>query len=207
MTKVITINIQNSDKIGSGLKNLLEQRIQQHIQLKDFVALALEDQIQPLSVAEVTILINRELNRHYDKSTLRLILNELVEEKRVVVRVETLSERSLRSSGRAVPGTPSTLYFSTAGGAHTPPPRTVAVAVEGADLSQATRMRKGMKKRGRPVGSKNRPTIPMPVKSTDAASTVELLIEQLVAERTRHLQAQLDEANAKLAQLKKLLAS
>lgn len=190
--------------MNQGFKNLLENRVVQHIQLKDFVALVLEDQTQPLSVAELTILVNRELKRNYDKSTIRLIVNELVRENRVVTRVETLSERALRAREKAVPGTPSALYFSTAGGAHTPPPRTVAVAVEGVDLSESTRMRKGMKRRGRPKGSKNRPTIAMP---TTEASTVELLIEQLVAERTRHIQAELDEANAKLAQLKKLLAS
>jgi hypothetical protein len=47
----------------------------------------------------------------------------------------------------------------------------------------------------------------MPLKPVDSKSTVELLIEQLVAERTRQIQAELDQANAKLAQLKKLLAN
>lgn len=165
----------------------------------------LEDQTQPLTVAEFTILVNRELGRHYDKSTLRLALNELVAEKRAVMRTETLAERFLRSSEKAVPGTPSAYYFSTVAGAAIPPARTVAIAVEGVDLSQAVSHRNFTKKRGRPVGSKNRNTIAA-AKTADASSTVELLIEQLVAERTRNIQAELDDANAKLAQLKKLLA-
>jgi hypothetical protein len=207
MTKVITVTIQNSHLINEGFKNLLETRAQNHIQLKDFVALALEDQIQPLTVAELTVLINRELNRNYDKSTIRLIMNELVAEKRAVVRIETLAERALRSEGRAVPGTPSAIYFSSLAGVHTPPARTVAIVVPGTELRSSFGRRPKAKKRGRPLGSKNRPTIPMPLTPVDSKSTVELLIEQLVAERTRHIQAELDEANAKLAQLKKLLAS
>lgn len=207
MTKVITISIQNSHLISPGLKTLLEQRIEQHIQLKDFVALVLDDQTQPLTVAEFTILVNRELQRNYDKSTFRLILNELVEEGRAVVRTETLDERALRSEGRAVPGVPSTIYFSALAGVHTPPARTVAIVVPGSELKSTFGRRPKSKKRGRPVGSKNRPTIQVPTKSVDAASTVELLIEQLVTERTRELQAKLDEANAKLAKLKNLLGS
>lgn len=206
-TKVITVTIQNSHKIGEGLKNLLEHRIEQHIQLRDFVALVLEDQTQPLTVAEFTILVNRELNRNYDKSTFRLILNELVEQGRAVVRTETLAERALRSEGRSVPGVPSAIYFSAAAGVHTPPARSVAIVVPGSELQSPYGRPRKAKKRGRPLGSKNRPTIQAPTKPVDAASTLELLIEQLVAERTRDLQTKLDDANAKLAQLKKLLAN
>lgn len=206
-TKVIPMSIENSYKLNEGLKNLLELRMEQHIQLKDFVALVLEDQTQPLTVAEFTILINRELNRNYDKSTLRLLLNELVDERRAVVRTETNAERSIRSEGRSVPGVPSAIYFSASAGVHTPPPRTIAVVVPGSELKSTFGRRPKRKKLGRPVGSKNRPTIQVPTTSVDAASTVELLIEQLVAERTRDIQAKLDDANAKLAQLKKLLTS
>lgn len=207
MTKVITINIQNAHLMNDGFKNLLETRAQHHIQLKDFVALALEDQTQPLTVAELTIFVNRELQRNYDKSTIRLIMNELVAERRAVVRIETIAERALRSEGRSVPGTPSSIYFSALAGVQTPPKRTIAIVVPGSELRSTFGRRPKSKKRGRPLGSKNRPTIAMPVKPVDSKSTVELLIEQLVAERTRHIQAELDEANAKLAQLKKLLAN
>jgi hypothetical protein len=207
MTKVITINIQNAHLMNDGFKNLLETRAQNHIQLKDFVALALEDQTQPLTVAELTILINRELNRNYDKSTIRLIMNELVSERRAVVRIETIAERALRSEGRSVPGTPSAVYFSALAGVQIPPARTVAIVVPGSELRSTFGRRPAKKKRGRPLGSKNRPTIPMPAKPADASLTVELLIEQLVKERTRELQTKLDEANAKLATLKNLLGS
>jgi hypothetical protein len=47
----------------------------------------------------------------------------------------------------------------------------------------------------------------MPTQPADTTSTVELLIEQLVKERTRDIQAKLDEANAKLAKMKNLLGS
>lgn len=206
-TKVITVTIQKTRTLNEGLKNLLEQRIEQHIQLRDFVALVLEDQTQPLTVAEFTILVNRELNRNYDKSTFRQILNELVDQGRAVVRTETYAERALRSEGRSVPGVPSAIYFSATAGVHTPPARTVAIVVPGSELQSTFGRRPKAKKRGRPLGSKNRPTISVPMKTIDAASTVELLIEQLVAERTRELQTKLDDANAKLAQLKKLLAN
>lgn len=206
MTKVITINIQNSHLLGTGLKSLLEQRIEQHNQLKGFVALVLDDQTQPLTVAELTTLVNRELQRNLHNSTIRLIVNELVNEKRAVTRVETQSERALRAGEKPVPGTASAIYFSTAGGAHTPPMRTVAVAVTGVDLSKSTLMRKTMKRRGRPPGSKNKGSNSLP-STPDSTKTIELLIEQLVAERTRELQSKLDEANAKLASLKNLLRS
>jgi len=207
MTKVITINIQNSHLMNDGFKNLLETRAQNHIQLKDFVALALEDQTQPLTVAELTIFVNRELGRNYDKSTIRLIMNELVKENRAVVRIETLAERALRSEGRSVPGTPSAIYFSALAGVQTPPARSVAIVVPGSELRSTFGRRPKAKRRGRPLGSKNRPPIAMPTQPADATSTVELLIEQLVKERTRDIQAKLDEANAKLAKMKNLLGS
>ena len=207
MTKVITINIQNKQKMTESFKNLIEARAQDHIQLKDFVALALDDQTQPLTIAELTIFINRELNRNYDKSTIRIIMHELVLENRAVVRVETLAERALRSEGRSVPGTPSTIYFSALAGVQTPPARTVAIVVPGSELRSTFGRRPKAKKRGRPLGSKNRPTVQVPAKSADSSLTVELLIEQLVKERTRQIQSELDEANARLAQLKKLLAN
>ena len=207
MTKVITINIQNKQKMTESFKNLIEARAQDHIQLKDFVALALDDQTQPLTIAELTIFINRELNRNYDKSTIRIIMHELVLENRAVVRVETLAERALRSEGRSVPGTASTIYFSALAGVQTPPARTVAIVVPGSELRSTFGRRPKAKKRGRPLGSKNRPTIQVPAKSADSSLTVELLIEQLVKERTRQIQSELDEANARLAQLKKLLAN
>ena len=207
MTKVITINIQNAHLMNDGFKNLLETRAQNHIQLKDFVALALEDQTQPLTVAELTIFVNRELQRNYDKSTIRLIMNELVSERRAVVRTETYAERALRSEGRSVPGTPSSIYFSALAGVQTPPARTVAIVVPGSELRSTFGRRPKVKKRGRPLGSKNRPTIVVPAKPADASLTVELLIEQLVKERTREIQTKLDEANAKLATMKNLLGS
>ena len=207
MTKVITINIQNKQKMTESFKNLIEARAQDHIQLKDFVALALDDQTQPLTIAELTIFINRELNRNYDKSTIRIIMHELVLENRAVVRVETLAERALRSEGRSVPGTASTIYFSALAGVQTPPARTVAIVVPGSELRSTFGRRPKAKKRGRPLGSKNRPTVQVPAKSADSSLTVELLIEQLVKERTRQIQSELDEANARLAQLKKLLAN
>lgn len=213
MTKVITINIQNAHLMNDGFKNLLETRAQNHIQLKDFVALALEDQTQPLTVAELTILINRELNRNYDKSTIRLIMNELVSERRAVVRIETIAERALRSEGRSVPGTPSAVYFSALAGVQIPPARTVAIVVPGSELRSTFGRRPAKKKRGRPIGSKNRPTIPMPpAKSADrSAHSVEAMLEDLiekrVAIRTHELEERLWDAEQKLAQLKKLLGS
>jgi hypothetical protein len=212
MTKVITINIQNAHLMNDGFKNLLETRAQNHIQLKDFVALALEDQTQPLTVAELTIFINRELQRNYDKSTIRLIMNELVAERRAVVRIETLAERALRSEGRSVPGTPSAIYFSALAGVHTPPARTVAIVVPGSELRSTFGRRPKGKKRGRPLGSKNRPTIAMPVKTESQSShsieaMLEDLIERRVAARTYELESKLFDAEQKLAQLKKLLAS
>jgi len=204
---MIPITNQTQHQMSQNFKNLIEARAQNHIQLKDFVALALEDQTQPLTVAELTIFVNRELKRNYDKSTIRLIVNELVLERRAVTRIETLAERTLRSEGRSVPGTPSAIYFSAVAGVYTPPARTVAIVVPGSELRSTFGRRAKVKKRGRPLGSKNRPTIPAPVKSADASLTVESLIEQLVKERTREIQTKLDEANAKLATLKNLLQS
>ena len=190
--------------MNSGFKKLLEGRVDQHIQLKDFVSLVLEDQIQPLTIPEITILVNRELNRHYDKATIRIIANELVKEGKAVVRTETLTERQLRAGGELAAGKQSAMYFSTAGGAKTPPPRTVTEAVEGVRLSAAYQR---SKYRRRVNAAKS--TVKIPAKASTSVSTNEiaLLIEQLVAERTLALQLELDDANAKLAKLKSLLGS
>jgi F0F1-type ATP synthase membrane subunit b/b' len=193
--------------MSESFKKIIEARVQDRIQLKDFVSLALDDQTQPLTIAELTVLINRELNRNYDNSTIRTIMHELVYENRAVVRTETIAERNLRSEGRSVPGTPSTIYFSSLAGVQTPPKRTIAIVVPGTELRSTFGRRPKAKRRGRPPGAKNRPKIQAPVKSAEASSTVELLIEQLVKERTREIQAKLDEANAKLDKLKSLLRS
>lgn len=189
--------------MNTGFKKLLEGRVEQHIQLKDFVSLVLDDQAQPLTIPELTILVNRELGRHYDKATIRIIANELVKEGKAVVRTETLAERSLRAGGELAAGKQSAIYFSTAGGAKFPPARTVTEAVEGVRLSPAYERRKY---RRRTTAAKSVVTIPAKSVSTDS-SDIAQLIEQLVADRTRALRLELDEANAKLEKLKSLLGS
>lgn len=206
------MTIKNAHLMNKGFEKLLESRVEQHKQLKDLIALLLEDQTQPLTVAELTVLTNRELNRVYDPATIRLAVYGLVDEGRVVSRKETLSERSLRAMHNGIPGNPSTIYFSAVAGATTPPARTVAIVVEGVSLSaafKASKKPKLKKKRGRPLGSKN-VTLPSPnVSPSDATGILEQMIEKMVeervADRTRQLQAELATANDKLAQLKSLL--
>jgi hypothetical protein len=60
---------------------------------------------------------------------------------------------------------------------------------------------------GRPRKSAAKPIgAPDIDRTSNQGSAIDYLIEKIVAERTKDLQAQLNEANAKLAQFKKLLS-
>lgn len=163
--------------------------------------------------------------KKFDSATVRGLLLELVHSGLVVSRTETLEERKLRADYKLTTGQPAALYYPRLPGVSVPPARTECVVVPGVYLAgvderkpQKPRKPHG-KKRGRPAGSKNRPkpqplftetsgpVTSGPVPSTGGpVSSIELLVEQIVQERTAELAARLAEAERKLADAKKLLS-
>lgn len=192
------------------------------------------DQAQPLTVPEIReAAVQAGLAdgyRVFDLALVRQFVNKLVADGLLFHRTETDAERLLRSNGKQTSGLNATLYSA----ADPVPARTLYIAVDGVRLrgvdEKAPRKPKA-KKRGRPLGSKNRakvtpltadglgkrfaeaglPTAPRVVAD---ASTIELLIEKLVAERTAELAARLlsaesraELAEARLAQIRSAIAS
>jgi hypothetical protein len=189
--------------INPALRQILDERKSKHEQLKSYIAMLAEDQTQPLTVAEFTKLVKNELGVAYDPSTIRLTLNELVNEGLAVVRTELDSERSLRARDKAIPGNNASLYFSTAGGAKTPPARIEVEPVKGAALTGHTKYkkRKAAKIRKRALEREGlKPVTPK------IETTLESLLQEVVNARTLALQTELNATKAELAELKGALA-
>jgi len=195
------------------------------------------DQAQPLTVPEVRELaVQAGLSAGYSKFDLALtrqFVNQLVADGLLHARVETDAERHLRSGGKPTAGKNATLYSA----ADPVPARTQKLAVPGVRLrtvdDRQPRKPKA-RKRGRPKGAKNRPKVaeaglaparqlaerfaeaglPAQPRVVADASTVELLIEKLVAERTQELaaralsaEARAQAAETRLAEIKRVFTS
>jgi len=206
-----TVTTQTPRKLNAALRRHVDQLSQTHVALRDIIEHAVLSFDQPLSVAEVTAYVNEQLGEMYDKATIRISLKELVSSGRLIGRVETQEERTLRAGGKPSTSRPATLYFD--GQADEVPARTVLEAVPGVTLQGP-----GRRGSGRPL---RKPTVrqarskvagkPGRVTKTEARETVEptgadmgaieFLIEKLVAARTEELQAELSEARARLVEL------
>ncbi len=212
----------------------LKEKSDNHAVVRGLVLELLLGLEQPLTAREVRELAVQnglaDGYKSFDGSLVRALLTELVNSGHVVTRVETLEERELRAGGRPASGLPAAVYAARLPGVHTPPARTERVVVPGvflANSDQRKPRKPKSKRRGRPPGSKNRPkpphdtavTLPVfnvstgviqdasgPVPSTSGpVSSIELLVEQLVQERTVVLTARLAEAERKLADARRAL--
>lgn len=175
------------------------------------------DQAQPLTVPEIRELaIQAGLSAGYDKFEIALVrqfVNQLVADGLLSTRTETDAERLVRSNGKQTSGLNAALYSA----AEPVPARTQHVAVEGVRLHTVDERRPKARKRGRPKGSKNRPKaapltaarlterfeeagLPTQPRVSADASTIELLIQKLVAERTADLTARLIQAQSRAEQ-------
>jgi hypothetical protein len=206
----------------------LKQQSDNHVVVRGLVLELLLGVEQPLTAREVRELaVQNGLGDGYktfDNSLVRALLGELIESGHVVTRVETVEERGLRAGGQRASGLPAAIYSARLPGVHTPPARTERVVVPGvylATLEERKPRKPKSKRRGRPPGSKNRPkpshdtAVPLPVFNVHSGplsspsgpvSSIELLVEQIVQERTAELTARLAKAERKLAEALRILA-
>lgn len=201
---------------NAGFKRWLDLRHSQQLSLQDIIQVALEELQQPVSTQEMQHYLKREARMDLKDYRVKYALDQLVSAGKAAVHLETDKERALRANG--VPVTPKPAYlFNSGAKART---RTVAVVVDGYTIFDPRSLAGKPKPRKKTLASQpavitSSTGIPVTIAyttKTGAASTtnvghsaVDYLIEKLVAERTADLRRQLDEANAKLDALRKLV--
>lgn len=182
-------------KLPEKLRSHIEQLQKDHELLLDLVALILEESEQPLTVIEITRLIEIKLNKTIDSNSVRVYLQKLGDANRVSCRIETSQERSVRAAGSKVRALHATLWWAPAGEV---PERTITEAVPGVILSD---------KSGRQPGSKNKKSVELvEVVSEEQISknpVIDYLIDKIVSERTSSLQEELAATKQELERLQR----
>lgn len=166
---------------------MLSKRSSDARDLRDFVDALMVEQTQPLTIAEITQLVYLETRKLWDKSTIRLVCNDLLAEHKLLSRLETLSERKFRANGNVVRGSQSTLYFSSSRGLDHVPARSVVEAVSGVQLSAPKRRR-----------AKRVPSYTPVAVQPQSDSIIAELVDRLVESRVNELQKELVETRDKL---------
>jgi len=189
-----------------GFKQWLADRHDQQLNFQDIIHVALEELYEPVSTQEMQTYIKNEGDIDVKDYRVKYALDQLVSAGKASVHLEDENERRLRANG--VPVTPKPAYLFNSGPMVRR--RNVAVVVDGYSIFDPRTLA------GKPKPRKNTKAKPVDVtkpigapniqRTSDQGSAIDYLIEKIVAERTRDLQAQLDEANAKLAQFRKLLS-
>lgn len=199
MTSPTTTKHNNAN--NPGFKKFLADRHTEQLSLQDIIHVALEELQQPVSTQEMKMYLKNEANIEIVDHRIKYALEQLVLAHKIAVHLESPDERKLRAAGAHIAPKPAYLFNSGS----TPRARTVASVVTGYKLFDVA---EGAKARaGRPRKNAAKPISAPAIDTTsNQGSAIDYLIEKIVAERTKDLQAQLNEANAKLAQFRKLLS-
>jgi len=204
MTDTQTAPKSKGNPNNPGFKRFLSERHNQQVNLQDIIHVALEELYEPVSTQEMQRYLKNEANIDLVIHRVKYALEQLVLANKASARLETTEERKLRAMGAHT--APKAAYLFNAGPVSRP--RTKAQVVEGYrifDVSDGAKTRRASRVNlKKPIGAPNIKRGPEPV-SVDHSSAIDFLIEKLVAERTKELQVQLNAANEKLAQFKKLL--
>ena len=165
----------------------------------------LQQETQPLSVTEVTELLFDKLGRRYHDSHIRIALTELTDKGKLFTRQETSDERSLRAQGKKIRNLRAALYSTQ----NPVPARTEAEAVPGIFLNDSFGIPWSKKKAARA----NEPivldaeVVSSPTPGMMSNPVIDMLIEKIVAERTKDIILELEKAQTELARLKDFLKS
>ncbi len=196
MTTTTTTPVRGAN--NPGFKKWLAERHNEQLNLQDIILVALEELRQPVSTQEMQHYLKVEGNIDIKDYRVKYALDQLVDAGKVRMHTESAKERAIRANG--VPTTPKPAQLFNAG--RYAMERTVAEVVPGYSIFDPRTLA------GRPKTKKLTVSAPAVETSTPAPSNaaIDYLIEKIVAERTADLRKQLDEANAKLDQFKKLLS-
>ena len=157
--------------------------------LRDLTLAAVAEHGQPMTVPEITAFLNQVLGTDYNEPRVRYGLDALVADKKLFTRKETAEERTLRGNGAKV-----TLNK---------PAVVPGIILKGVDSPR--KPKEASTKKYKPRAT-TKEAVGVDRSMTETNAALDFLIEKLVAERTADIQNQLNEANAKLEQFKKLLA-
>lgn len=186
-------------KLPKKLREIVDQRTEEHKTIIDLVYICLEESTQPLTAIEFAALIEQKLGKKTDPNLARLYLQELEKQGKVSHRAETSQERKVRADGQKVRALHAQLWWAPAGQV---PARTITEAVPGIILSD---------KSGRKFGQKNKKIESVEiVESLPAVSqspVIDYLVNKLVEERTRSIQDELAATKEELDRLRKKLKS
>jgi len=181
------------------LRTRIEELRKDHALLLDLIALSLEEATQPLTVTEITELIEQKLNKQIDPNTVRVYLHELQTAGRVSSRTETSQERVIRAGGQKARALHAKLWWAPAGEV---PERTITEAVPGVLLVDVS---------GRPTGPRRKKEEPVELVDVSEISSknpvIDYLIEKIVAERTSSLQEELAATKSELERLQRKIRS
>ena len=203
-----TTRVKPTDPFFQSLAPKEETAMQepQAAALTKFAAQMLElmqKQTQPLSVTEITEMMAQELDHRYHDSHVRIALNELVVKGKLFTRDETSDERSLRTRGQKIRNIRASLYSTQ----NPVPARTEAEAVPGVFLSDSWGVPWSKKKAAvKKVVLEDITPVSIPA-GIMSNPVIDVLIEKIVAERTKEMSAELEKVQTELARLKEFLKS
>lgn len=170
-----------------------------HMLLADLISLVLEESSQPLTVTEITKLIEIKLEKKLDSNQVRVYLQELEKAGRVSNRIESTEERTIRANGVKVRALHAHLWWAPAGPV---PQRTVTEAVPGIILLDTAGRKAGVKnKKNRAEDNLVTP------ESLSNTPVIDYLIDKIVNERTAAMREELDKTKEELEHLRKKLRS
>lgn len=165
----------------------------------------MQKQTQPLSVTEVTEMTVQELNHRYHDSHVRIALYELVNKGKLFARDETSDERSLRACGQKIRNIRAALYSTQ----NPVQARTEAEAVPGIFLSDTFGIpwSKKKAKAKESIILEEVDVVSVPTLNMAGSPIIDMLIEKIVAERTKEVIQELEKVQTELARLKEFLKS
>lgn len=201
-TPAITKSVRSRGNANNpGFKQWLADRHNEQLNLQDIILVALTEIEQPVSTQEMQAYLKNEGGMDLKDYRVKYALDQLVSAGKASVHLEDETERTLRANG--VPTTPKPAYLFNAGPSARR--RTLASVIDGYTIFDPRTLA------GRPKTKKATPavtsaSVSQPAVTVSNTEAIDYLVEKIVAERTREIQKQLDEANQKLAQFKKLLS-
>jgi hypothetical protein len=186
-----------------------EETVAQEPQAPALTRLALEvleqmqTQTQPLSVTEIMDLLTQKLERKFHDSAVRYALAELIECGKLFERTENTEERTLRADGGKIRNIRAKLYSVQ----DPVPPRTVLEAVPGSVLHDSFGVPWSKKKAKAKEDIILEEVDVVSIPTMAGSPVIDMLIEKIVAERTKEVIQELEKVQTELARLKDFLKS
>ena len=187
-----------TNKLPAHLAGYHEMRIERAKMVSELIYDLLKESTQPLTALEVRKMVQQYTGHLYDTSYIRNILNAHIESGRVSTRMETEAERFMRAGNRSPRGIAGRYFWAPAGEV---PARTEMMVVDGLILDSDntySSSKRRPKKRAKTSGPARKITV-----QTDSISE---LIDVIVAERMKPMQARIDELEKVLTGIKSALS-